>query len=226
MDESLGRRIAPRRGSIGDSPGEWQTAAIRTEVPALSVFPPAATRRPKAKAPRSAAAHDADQMVARDFPPRCGLSAVSCIPYCRACPVADRVFHAQRRMRLWRACRLRRGVVAQVAATGRRRTFEDGRLAVADRRGWSRQDGRGLHPLPRSLPFAGRGLVAPVVAFDVGRDARAGGDGERNGLEVAGWRRNWSTDLRGGIDVASSSLGHGDLMFAHAAGELGARFDG
>src|SRR5204863_2664018 len=69
-------------------------------------------------------------------------------------------------------------------------------------------------------------LLVPAE-LDLAAHARTGGDGERGGLDVAGEHAGFEqVDALGGFDVAFQFAGDGDLLRAHATGELGALFDG
>src|SRR3546814_12052261 len=68
-----------------------------------------------------------------------------------------------------------------------------------------------------------------VCSSDVGlaAHARAGGDGERAGLDVADQHAALlQFDLRGAFDVAFQFAGDDHALGTHATGELGAGFDG
>src|SRR5690606_23316809 len=105
-------------------------------------------------------------------------------------------------------------------------------------RGWSPCSAgrRGLRP---PFPGAGcswRGVAARLVALAVlvvpaevglAAHARAGGDGERAGLDVADQHAALlQLDQRGALDVAFQLAGDDHALGAHAAGELGAGLDG
>src|SRR5690606_23349698 len=76
------------------------------------------------------------------------------------------------------------------------------------------------------LGLAGGGAVIPA-ALDVAADARAGGDGEGAGLDVADQHGGrLQLDALGRLDVAFELAGHGHALGAHAAVEAGAAVDG